>query len=114
MLEDLSESAEQIIKAVNCPISAANSGEYNKAFIDSRDYFVVRSDGYLFDNGAGTKRIPQGLLPDVEFTGDEKSLYAGLVPGAGIEPARCFQRGILSPVRLPIPPSRQKIGRAHV
>ena len=31
-----------------------------------------------------------------------------LVPGAGIEPARCFQRGILSPVRLPIPPSRQR------
>jgi hypothetical protein len=30
-----------------------------------------------------------------------------LVPGAGIEPARCCQRGILSPVRLPIPPSRQ-------
>jgi hypothetical protein len=27
-----------------------------------------------------------------------------LVPGAGIEPARCCQRGILSPVRLPIPP----------
>jgi hypothetical protein len=27
-----------------------------------------------------------------------------LVPGAGIEPARCRQRGILSPVRLPIPP----------
>lgn len=31
-----------------------------------------------------------------------------VVPGAGIEPARCFQRGILSPVRLPIPPSRQR------
>ena len=27
-----------------------------------------------------------------------------LVPRAGIEPARCRQRGILSPVRLPIPP----------
>ena len=33
-----------------------------------------------------------------------------MVPGAGIEPARCFQRGILSPVRLPIPPSRQRSG----
>lgn len=32
-----------------------------------------------------------------------------MVPGAGIEPARCFQRGILSPVRLPIPPSRQRV-----
>jgi hypothetical protein len=27
-----------------------------------------------------------------------------LVPGAGIEPARCFHRGILSPLRLPISP----------
>ena len=32
-----------------------------------------------------------------------------LVPRAGIEPARCLQRGILSPVRLPIPPSRQRM-----
>lgn len=79
VLAELSESADQIIKAVNYPVSAANSGEYNKAFIDSRDYFVVLSDGYLFDNGAGTKRIPQGLLPEVEFTGDEKSLHTGPV-----------------------------------
>ena len=28
-----------------------------------------------------------------------------MVPGAGIEPARCFHRGILSPLRLPISPS---------
>ena len=30
-----------------------------------------------------------------------------LVPGAGIEPARCYHRGILSPLRLPIPPPGQ-------
>ncbi len=29
-----------------------------------------------------------------------------VVPGGGIEPPRCHQRGILNPVRLPIPPSR--------
>ena len=28
----------------------------------------------------------------------------GMVPGAGIEPARYFYRGILSPLRLPISP----------
>ena len=28
-----------------------------------------------------------------------------MVPGAGIEPARCCHRGILSPLRLPISPS---------
>ena len=27
-----------------------------------------------------------------------------LVPGAGVEPARRILRGILSPLRLPIPP----------
>jgi len=32
-----------------------------------------------------------------------------LVPGAGIEPARCRQRWILSPVRLPVPPSRHEV-----
>lgn len=34
-----------------------------------------------------------------------------LVPGAGIEPARCRHRGILSPVRLPVPPSRRRRAR---
>ena len=33
-----------------------------------------------------------------------------MVPGAGIEPARGFPRGILSPLRLPISPPGQ-IGR---
>ena len=30
-----------------------------------------------------------------------------VVPLAGFEPARCFHRGILSPLRLPVPPPRQ-------
>ena len=29
-----------------------------------------------------------------------------VVPLAGFEPARCFHRGILSPLRLPVPPQR--------
>ena len=33
--------------------------------------------------------------------------YIGLVPVAGLEPARCRQRWILSPLRLPIPSHRQ-------
>ena len=33
-----------------------------------------------------------------------------MVPGAGIEPARYFYRGILSPLRLPIsPPGRSAV-----
>ena len=35
--------------------------------------------------------------------------FLKLVPGAGLEPARTDVRGILSPLRLPIPPSGQKI-----
>ena len=31
-----------------------------------------------------------------------------MVPGAGVEPAWDFSRGILSPLRLPIPPPGQK------
>ena len=30
-----------------------------------------------------------------------------LVPGEGLEPSHCLQHRILSPARLPIPPSRQ-------
>jgi hypothetical protein len=32
-------------------------------------------------------------------------LLRNVVPGAGVEPAQCFHRGILSPLRLPISPS---------
>ncbi len=34
-------------------------------------------------------------------------LLLKMVPGAGIEPARGYPRGILSPLRLPIPPPGQ-------
>lgn len=32
------------------------------------------------------------------------SVNSNLVPGAGLEPAQCYHRGILSPLRLPISP----------
>lgn len=35
-----------------------------------------------------------------------------LVPGIGLEPIRNFFRGILSPLRLPISPPRQRSGGA--
>jgi hypothetical protein len=38
-----------------------------------------------------------------------------MVPGAGLEPARCCHRGILSPLRLPIsPPGQGTIARAGI
>jgi hypothetical protein len=58
--------------------------------------------------------LPLSELIDSDFCGKMKTAFIAegrqisLVPGAGIEPARCLQRGILSPVRLPIPPSRQR------
>ena len=36
-----------------------------------------------------------------------------LVPGGGLEPPHCFQRRILNPLRLPIPPSRLVEGRHY-
>ena len=34
-----------------------------------------------------------------------------MVPGAGLEPAQCFHRRILSPLRLPISPPGHTEGR---
>ena len=38
---------------------------------------------------------------------EDRSKFGLMVPGAGLEPARGFPRGILSPLRLPVsPPGR--------
>ena len=37
-----------------------------------------------------------------------------MVPGAGIEPARYFYRGILSPLRLPVPPSGHTVQEKQI
>ena len=37
--------------------------------------------------------------------------FIHMVPGAGLEPARSFLRGILSPLCLPIPPPGHKCSR---
>ncbi len=44
-----------------------------------------------------------GLL----FLGFVLTLHFPKVPGVGLEPTRHFWQGILSPQRLPIPPSGQ-------
>ena len=36
-------------------------------------------------------------------------MLSGVVPVTGVEPVRCCHRGILSPMRLPIPPHRQNL-----
>ncbi len=37
--------------------------------------------------------------------GTSSTIFIIMVPGAGLEPAQCCHRGILSPLRLPISPS---------
>src|ERR1700726_3385270 len=43
---------------------------------------------------------------DVFAAGSKKSKRKFLVPGGGVEPPRAEARRILSPLRLPVPPSR--------
>ena len=48
---------------------------------------------------------PPGYEPDELPT----ALSRDMVPETGVEPARDFSHGILSPGRLPIPPLRQRV-----
>ena len=48
------------------------------------------------------------ILPNQQKSGkNPKKFTRNLVPLAGLEPARTLVRGILSPLRLPIPPQRR-------
>ena len=49
---------------------------------------------------------PPGYEPDELPT----ALPRDMVPETGVEPARDYSHGILSPGRLPIPPLRQRVG----
>ena len=51
--------------------------------------------------------FPQFFPKDKKMGQNPKILPHFLVPLAGLEPARSFDRGILSPLRLPIPPQRR-------
>ena len=59
---------------------------------------------------AGTAPLPGGM----RYTRHQKRTppwgRSFLVPLTGIEPVRCFHRGILSPLRLPVPPQRRRAG----
>jgi hypothetical protein len=62
-------------------------------------------------NGLLSISVPR--VSHCRFLGKTKGLaisrkpFVYLVPGAGIEPAQHFCRGILSPLRLPVPPFGQ-------
>lgn len=69
----LSESADQIAKVLNYP--NFNLREFNKAHINAIDSFIALSDGSIVDIESSTKGAVKGVLPEVAFEGDEKSLY---------------------------------------
>ena len=62
---------------------------------------VPRCGSRCFRNGQRKAIIRTHRLSE---TGSD---YIGLVPVTGLEPVRCRQRWILSPLRLPIPTHRQ-------
>ncbi len=59
---------------------------------------------FLFEISGQILRIESGIRSDVYGVFFKRK---GVVPGTGVEPVRCHHRGILSPVRLPVPPPRQ-------
>src|ERR1700722_17640495 len=42
------------------------------------------------------------------MTGGQTDVFSSMVPGGGVEPPRPEGRRILSPLRLPVPPSRHR------
>jgi hypothetical protein len=77
-------------------------------------YYAQGFVGHGRANGKKNKTTKGKLLTNFVFlslqgTPAAMHMKAGvksLVPRAGLEPARVYTRGILSPLRLPIPPSR--------
>ena len=49
------------------------------------------------------------VWPDVDFGLIQYKSFILMVPGGGVEPPRGCPRRILSPLRLPVPPSRRKL-----
>ena len=71
-----------------------------ESFSSGNRFKVVRvSDDFTFP------AAPEARLAAVAAVAKQVSL----VPGAGLEPAQAEARGILSPVCLPIPPSRRNV-----
>ena len=62
---------------------------------------------FLREGGARKRRTRRLFVPKAKKTPEQSGLCSDVVPVAGLEPARCCHRWILSPLRLPIPSHRQ-------
>ena len=72
------------------------------------DCFRPGRDSTASGKWSGTAGTPGQCLPRNSSSENEETM----VPGGGIEPPRAEARRILSPLRLPVPPSRLRIGSA--
>ncbi len=68
---DLRQPASQIAAMLKLPLR-----DYNNASIDASRYFIVGSDGTVYDVGSdSTGGILDGVLPETKFLGDETPLF---------------------------------------
>src|ERR671939_329516 len=58
----------------------------------------------------GTSLPAGSVAANTAVRGKDQKRFSRVVPGGGIEPPRAEARRILSPLRLPVPPSRLKEG----
>ena len=97
------ESIESIINLLN-DINERTEKRPIPLFIKlKKDELVNEIWEYLNKNFCEKIEEIRTRLPRGRFGSD----FLRLVPVTGLEPVRCCQRGILSPLRLPIPPHRR-------
>ena len=84
--------------APTCPTGGKDSVKENRQGCLSR---LIRAGAFKSMQGMRSPRHQQKRRLSASFL---------LVPLTGIEPVRCFHRGILSPLRLPVPPQRRRAG----
>ena len=71
---------------------------------------TIGGSSLRIQSGQGLSNLQKGMRSPRHQQKRRLSASFLLVPLTGIEPVRCFHRGILSPLRLPVPPQRRRAG----